>query len=85
MERSSDGHPVFEADHQLVEDESPVVNGHGPFFEDFSLCPRDFANKLTILHYCFWGWIDADFILQFSGVKFGEVYEKNTFFLDHCN
>src|SRR5512147_1070842 len=37
MKRSSDGHPVFEADHQLVEDEGPIVNGHGPFFEDLSM------------------------------------------------
>ena len=34
MRGPSDGHPVFEADDQLVEDQRPIPNGAGPFLED---------------------------------------------------
>ena len=32
--RTSDGHPTFKADDQLVEDQRPIPNGAGPFLED---------------------------------------------------
>jgi hypothetical protein len=37
MGRTPEEHPVFEADHQVVEDQNPIVNRHGPFFEDLAM------------------------------------------------
>jgi hypothetical protein len=41
MGRTRDEHPVFEANLQVVEQQSPIVIGHGPFLEDFAMAQEE--------------------------------------------
>jgi hypothetical protein len=35
--KRSKGNTTFKTDHELVEDQLPILNGHGPRFEDIAM------------------------------------------------